>query len=114
MPARAPRAKCAVRQSLDKYQALVSRRLLDLIPAFLRNRWTELESLRQALATGDFEKLRQLAHRMRGVGGSYGFHYVTMLGREIEQCAGNGDAQSLAKLVRDYADYLANVRIEYA
>ena len=103
-----------VRQSLDKYQALVSRRLLDLVPAFLRNRWNEVESLRQALAKGDFEQLRQLAHRMRGVGGSYGFDYVTTLGQQIEQCARNGDAQALAKLVGDYADYLTNVRIEYA
>jgi len=103
-----------VRQSLDKYQALVSRRLLDLVPAFLRNRRTELESLRQALATRDFEQLRRLAHRMRGVGSSYGFDYVTTLGCEIEQCARSGDVQALARLVGDYADYLENVRIEYA
>jgi len=103
-----------VRQSLEKYQALVSRRLLDLVPAFLRNRRTEVESLRQALATRDFEQLRQLAHRMRGVGSSYGFDYVTTLGREIEQYARSGDVQTLARLVGDYADYLENVRIEYA
>jgi HPt (histidine-containing phosphotransfer) domain-containing protein len=103
-----------VRHPLDKYQALVSKRLLDLIPGFLRNRRSELESLRQALAANDFQKVCELAHRMRGVGGSYGFDYVTTLGRRIEDCARKGDAASLADLVRDYADYLANVRVEYA
>src|SRR5205085_10305358 len=105
-----------VRQSLDKYQALVSRRLLDLVPAFLRNRRNEVESLRQALAKGDLEQLRQLAHRMRGVGGSYGFDYVTTLAlaRALLDLAAEGDVKSLARLVGDYADYLANVRIEYA
>src|SRR5256885_16652959 len=94
-----------VRQSLDKYQALVSRRLLDLVPAFLRNRRNEVESLRQALAKGDLEQLRQLAHRMRGVGGSYGFAYVTTPGREIGQSARAGDRQSLARPVGASAAY---------
>ncbi|MFN2645202.1 MAG: Hpt domain-containing protein [Burkholderiales bacterium] len=103
-----------VRHPLDKYQALVSKRLLDLVPGFLRNRRNELESLRQALAANDLQKVRDLAHCMRGVGGSYGFDYVTTLGRRIEDCARTGDAATLAELVVDYADYLANVRIEYA
>jgi HPt (histidine-containing phosphotransfer) domain-containing protein len=100
--------------ALAKYRALVSQRLLDLIPAFLGNRREELESLRRALQSGDFEHVRHLAHRMRGVGGSYGFDYVTVLGRRIERCAHEGDMASLIDLVADYADYLANVRIEYA
>jgi HPt (histidine-containing phosphotransfer) domain-containing protein len=99
--------------SLDKYHALVSKRLADLMPTFLGNRQSELENLRQALATADFDQLRHLAHRMRGVGGSYGFEHVTTLGRQIDQSARAQDVESLRALLRDYADYLANVRIEY-
>jgi len=102
-----------MRDSLDKYHALVSKRIVDLVPDFLGNRRTELESLRQALARSDFEQLRHLAHRMRGVGGSYGFDYVTTLGRQIDQSARASDIGSLDTLLRDYADYLANVHIEF-
>src|SRR5438874_908581 len=101
-----------VRQSLDKYQALVSRRLLDLVPAFLRNRRNEVESLRQALAKVDLEQLRQLAHRMQGVGGSYGPAHAAAVGRAREQCAREGDVTCAAGVGGDAAASLANVRVE--
>ena len=108
------RLNALVRSPLGKYQALVSKRVLDLLPTFFRNRRHELECLRQALAARDFEQLRHLAHRMRGVGGSYGFDHVTTLGREIEQCARYQDVARIAELLTEYADYLTNVRIEHA
>jgi HPt (histidine-containing phosphotransfer) domain-containing protein len=94
--------------------ALVERAILDLIPSFLDNRRRELESLRHAQQTGDFELVRHLGHRMRGVGGSYGFEYVTLLGRRLEQCGRERDADLLGELVSEYDDYLSNVHIEYA
>jgi len=102
-----------VRRSFQHY-ALVERAILGLIPSFLDNRRREVESLRHALQTGDFELVRHLGHRMRGVGGSYGFEYVTLLGRRLEQCGREGDADLLGELVSEYADYLSNVRIESA
>jgi len=97
-----------------QHYALVERAILDLIPSFLNNRRRELESLRHAQQTGDFELVRNLGHRMRGVGGSYGFEYVTLLGRRLEQCGRERDADLLGELVSEYADYLSSVRIEYA
>jgi hypothetical protein len=94
--------------------ALVERAILDLIPTFLNNRMREVESLRHALVRGDFELVRHLGHRMHGVGGSYGFDYVTLLGRRLEQCGRERDADLLGELVAEYADYLSTVRIEYA
>src|SRR3954468_19030340 len=103
----------SMRESLDKYHALVSKRIVDLVPDFLGNRRIELESLRQALARSDFDQLRHLAHRMRGVGGSDGFDYVTPPRPQRDQAAGAGDVGSLDALLCDYADYLANVHIEF-
>ena len=97
-----------------QHYALVEREILDLIPTFLNNRKREVDSLRRALVLGDFEVVRRLGHRMRGVGGSYGFEYVTLLGRRIEQCGRERDADLLGELVSEYADYLSNVRIEYS
>ena len=97
-----------------QHYALVERAILDLIPAFLNNRRREVESLRHALVLGDFELVRHLGHRMRGVGGSYGFEYITLLGRRLEHCGRERDADLLAALVAEYADYLSTVRIEYS
>src|SRR6478752_632996 len=91
----------------------VERNLEDLIPVFLENRHKEINTLRVALAAADFEQLRQLGHRMKGVGNSYGFNHVSTLGKYIEDGARSGDRAGLETRIREYADYLAKVEIVY-
>ena len=91
----------------------VAKDLEDLIPTFMKNRAKELETLRAALAGGDMEQLRQLGHRMKGVGNSYGFEKVSLLGKQIEDGAKSGDRASLEGAISQYADYLAKVKIVY-
>ena len=66
---------------VPSYKVTVARDLEDLIPVFMSNRKKELDTLRVALAAADFEQLRQLGHRMKGVGNSYGFAHVSTLGK---------------------------------
>ena len=91
----------------------VAKDLADLIPVFLGNRRKEIDTLRVALAAADFEQLRQLGHRMKGVGVSYGFDYVSTLGKYIEDGARSGDRASLEARIGEYAEYLAKVQISY-
>ena len=91
----------------------VSKDIEDLIPVFMANRRKELETLRSALAASDFEQLRQLGHRMRGVGNSYGFDRVTTLGKEIEDGARSEDRAALGTHIAAYADYLSRLEITY-
>ena len=91
----------------------VAKDLEDLVPTFMKNRGKELETLRSALAAGDFEQMRQLGHRMKGVGNSYGFEKVSLLGKQIEDDAKPGERDALGKCLAEYADYLARVQIVY-
>jgi len=91
----------------------VAKDLEDLIPTFMKNRNKELETLRTALAAADFEQLRHLGHRMKGVGNSYGFEKVSLLGKQIEDGAKTGDRIGLQSCITEYTDYLASVRIVY-
>ena len=91
----------------------VAKDLEDLIPTFMKNRAAELETLRAALAAGDLEQLRQLGHRMKGVGTSYGFEKVSVLGKQIEDGAKTGDRAGLEARIAEYAGYLARVQIVY-
>ena len=95
------------------YQVKVAKDLEDLIPTFMTNRRKELEALRSALASADFEQLRQLGHRMRGVGRSYGFERVSDIGKSIEEGARQGDKATLETEIADYGDYLSRVQIAY-
>jgi HPt (histidine-containing phosphotransfer) domain-containing protein len=95
------------------YKVKVDKDLEDLIPTYMSNRRKELEALRAALAAADFERLRQLGHRMRGVGNSYGFDDVTDRGKLIEDGARAGDKAGLEKHIAQYGDYLSRVEIAY-
>ena len=97
----------------DGYIVKVAKDLEDLIPTFLNNRKKELDNLRSALAAADFEQLRQLGHRMRGVGNSYGFERVSLLGKEIEEGARGGDKASLERHIAAYGEYLSRVQVAF-
>jgi HPt (histidine-containing phosphotransfer) domain-containing protein len=97
----------------DDCKVTVAKDLADLIPVFMKNRHKELDTLRVALAAADFEQLRQLGHRMKGVGNSYGFAHVSTLGKYIEDGARSGDRASLQASITEYGEYLTKVQIAY-
>jgi HPt (histidine-containing phosphotransfer) domain-containing protein len=97
----------------DKFTAVVSKDLEDLIPVFMSNRKKEVDILSAAVKSGDFEQLRQLGHRMKGVGNSYGFAPVSEMGKRIEDAARTSDTATSGAIVAEYADYLARVKIVY-
>ncbi len=97
----------------SEYEVRISKDLEDLVPVFMKNRHKELESLKSALAAADFEQLRQLGHRMKGVGNSYGFAKVSELGKQIEDGARPGNESALRSGIAVYADYLDKVKVTY-
>ena len=92
---------------------IVAKDLEDLIPTFMTNRSKELETLRIALGAGDMEQLRQLGHRMKGVGNSYGFELISVLGKQIEDGAKSTDLPGIEACIRRYTEYLARVKVVY-
>ena len=91
----------------------VAKDLEDLIPTFMSNRHKEHDALKIALAAADFEQLRQLGHRMKGVGNSYGFAHVSTIGKLIEDGARSGDRAGLQATIAEYGEYLSRVQIKY-
>ncbi len=92
---------------------IVAKDLADLIPVFFRNRQKEIETLRTALAAGDFDQLRQLGHRMKGVGDSYGFAKVSEIGRRVEESARTTDKAGIETCIGEYVEYLSKVQVVY-
>jgi HPt (histidine-containing phosphotransfer) domain-containing protein len=92
---------------------IVAKDLADLIPVFFQNRHKELETLRHALSGADFEQLRHLGHRMKGVGTSYGFTTVSEIGKRIEDGARSSDRNAIDACISEYADYLSTVQVVY-
>jgi HPt (histidine-containing phosphotransfer) domain-containing protein len=97
----------------NSHKVIVAKDLEDLIPVFLKNRRKEVDTLKVALASADFEQLRQLGHRMKGVGNSYGFERVSDIGKQIEDGARSGDRAGLEASIAGYAEYLSRVQVAY-
>jgi histidine phosphotransfer protein HptB len=91
----------------------VAKDLEDLIPVFMTNRHKEVDALRGALAASDFEQLKQLGHRMKGVGRSYGFVTVSDIGKRVEDAAAKSDRGAIDTCIAEYADYLSKVKVVY-
>ncbi|MFC1513186.1 Hpt domain-containing protein [Thermodesulfobacteriota bacterium] len=83
--------------------------LFDLIPGYLSNRRQDIESMRDCLATGDFEAIRVVGHSMKGSGAGYGFDEITAIGAQIEQVAKANDGFAVSELISRLDDYLVNV-----
>ena len=95
------------------YTVTLAKDLQELIPEFIENRRRELQALRGALAAGRYDQLSELGHRMRGIGTSYGFDRVSILGGEIEDHARSADREALAARIAEYAEYLDRVKVVY-
>jgi HPt (histidine-containing phosphotransfer) domain-containing protein len=97
----------------EGFAVVVDKELEDLVPVFLKNRHKEVDSLKVALAAADFEQLRQLGHRMKGVGTSYGFERVSAFGRQLEDGARSGNRAAIEATIREYTEYLARVEVTF-
>jgi HPt (histidine-containing phosphotransfer) domain-containing protein len=97
----------------NAHTVIIAKDIADLIPVFFRNRQKEVETLRSALAAGDFAQLRQLGHRMKGVGTSYGFARVSEIGKRVEDGASAEDKAAIDACIGEYSDYLSKVQVVY-
>ncbi len=84
-----------------------------LIPKFMANRNKELVTMTEAIAQKDFGTIQQIAHGMKGVSGSYGFHDMTIIAGRMEQAAKTADEASIRQDLNALTSYLARVEIAY-
>ena len=83
----------------------------DLIPGFLKNRRQDVIAMREALERGDFQRVEQLGHDMKGVGGSYGFQAITDIGAALEQAAASADSGAVRMGLGELAEFLDGVEM---
>jgi two-component system sensor histidine kinase/response regulator len=87
--------------------------LEDLIPNYLNNRKTDIQSLAEALAKGDLDAARVIGHGMKGSGGGYGFPRITEIGANIEHCAKSQSASGVLREIANLETYLMQVEVIY-
>jgi HPt (histidine-containing phosphotransfer) domain-containing protein len=83
--------------------------LFGLIPTFLENRRKDIERLREALGAADVKTIEDLAHQLKGLGGGYGFAYITTAGAAIESLAREERLSEMGPWMVALEDYLARI-----
>jgi CheY-like chemotaxis protein len=81
------------------------------LPDFLRSRREALDDLPHALAAGDREKFRRLAHKLAGSFALYGFKWAGAQCRALQDAAAQGEAADLALRVSALRTHLDSVEI---
>ena len=65
----------------------IAREILERRPRFLQHRRKDLGAMQEALARQDYEAIRTMGHRIKGVAGSYGFPDIGAVGQRLEESA---------------------------
>ena len=82
-----------------------------LIPRFLANRQDNVSELVSAVENEDFESIQAVGHVMKGVGGGYGFDFISVLGNSLEKAAVDRNLDEVQNLTTQLADYLKRVEV---
>jgi HPt (histidine-containing phosphotransfer) domain-containing protein len=79
---------------------------------YLTRRKEAVPAFRNSLESGDYDRIRRMAHDIKGTGASYGFPPITNVGRVLEQAAVAGDLARLEHALRSMERYLDAVELK--
>lgn len=82
------------------------------VPAFLESRRRMVDGMLEALASGNREQLRAVAHRAAGGLALFGFQWAAWQSRRISQQAAEGDSGWLGDEIGRLRDHLQEVRVQ--
>lgn len=68
----------------------------EILDQFVAGLWTYVEKMRAALSAGHYETLKDLAHQLKGAGGSYGYRQLTDAAAVLENAARSGGLAAAA------------------
>lgn len=101
----------AVSTALPDAVVCVDDDLFDAIPGFLESRRTLATALRHALAAQECEQLRQLAHKLKGSLGLYGFDWAARICGDLEYHYSSADPKAQGARIDALEQHLAQVKI---
>jgi len=81
--------------------------LAEIINGFVAGLDGHVRQMHDALNNGDHDRLRRLAHQMKGAGGSYGYPQLTQAARLLEDAAKAGDVEAATLALAEFAEMSA-------
>ena len=76
-------------------QVNISQSIRSIIPQYLQDQRGAATSILVALEQRDYQTIRELGHKMRGSGGSFGFDALTNIGQSLEEAAQSKNQEAI-------------------
>lgn len=96
----------------DQIEILVDDDFLDLAEMYLDSKKKDITLYKDALANKDYKAIKDASHKMKGTGASYGFEYLTELGKKMEDASLAEDHPTIVDLVNDFESHLSKITIK--
>ncbi len=96
-----------------KETVIIDSDLKEIIPIFMENRESDIADLKKNIEANNYDEIEKIGHQLKGAGGSYGFDYITEIGKEIENIADNNNPTEIKQLINELETYLDVVEISY-
>lgn len=84
----------------QKFDIQIPKELAHMVPAFLERRETEIHTIETHLEKAEFSVIKNIAHKMKGHGATYGFTGLSALGKDLEIAAGHQNETVVKELVK--------------
>lgn len=85
--------------------------IADLVPDYLDGRRQDVAALREALGAGDFDRIQELAHNMKGTGTAYGCDALSEIGARMEAAAKISHGSAVDEEIVGLVGFLSRVEI---
>ena len=87
--------------------------LQGLLNGQLDNRQKDIKTITNSIKKADFEKIRMLAHFMRGSGGDYDLMSISKVDESLDETARFKDLNQIKKHLVELSDFLEQVTLVY-
>ena len=80
---------------------------------FLARKREDLERVRAALATRDYETIRRIGHDLKGAGEGFGFPELSAFGAALERAADPHNERALGEQLAAVEQFLSRLRVTF-
>ena len=91
----------------------VEKDLETLVNRFLARKREDLDRVRAALATRDFETIRRIGHDLKGAGEGFGFPELSAFGAALERAAIARNERALKEQLAAVEQFLSRLRVTF-
>lgn len=85
----------------------------NIVPAFLEESGNDVKFMREALNKDDLKAISTLAHKLKGIGGGFGFNAITNIGKSLEASAKSNNRSDVERWLNELSHYLERVEVFY-